>query len=244
MNIIKQAMENFSLSEQDAVHLAQNHSKILANAVKSPALTSVSLNFIDNPVIPSNWSNILSGPLKPSEALKNKVQLYFSRMCFIVNTPEFIKLFNENLHLLRPAQNNPSNFNEFKDYLSQKLNQDYDAVVNISTFRNVIGANAYGLRHNGLNIYLDEDQVLSGTSYNNQGLLLHELMHTAGYEHIGNNDGFNDVPEYVQLLLMPGALNRKKFPTLTDLIKLMSRMQTLVPNSGDNKDIISHYFDS
>ena len=138
----------------------------------------------------------------------------FGRIAFMVNSPEFIKYFNQSISALDPTYQGtgaddipyPNSYETFKNASNAALNRFRNHYKFFVTTRNT----GFGYGMLGLKLQLEQEMFLPSSTMNNTlGLMLHEMSHTFGYVHSGNDAGTtlkaNNIPYYLQFILAYSA---------------------------------------
>ena len=138
----------------------------------------------------------------------------FGRIAFMVNAPQFKTYFNQSVALLNPTyQGTGANDIPFPDsYQTFKTAANAALATYGNHYKFFLTTRSSGLGYGilGLKLQLEQEMFQPTSTLNNTlGLMLHEMSHTWGYVHAGNDAGTtlkpNNIPYYLQFLLAYSA---------------------------------------
>ncbi|GLS83010.1 PKD domain-containing protein [Paraferrimonas haliotis] len=222
----QQQLMGLGLDAADAAYLAQNHPQEV-----DFVLNNNDRLFKNVPELKDSWfkaptdpiAGRFNNPTNWSEATKTRFKKMYGRIVFGANTQEFQQSFDRHANLLDqkfaidasspafPGVAFPGSFAQFKSYVNQYIETEKDFSFVLSSDRTGF---AYGVI--GLNLAVEENMVSANSEINGFApLVFHELTHSFGYLHLGNDEQTtflpNNIPYFVQIILGREAGNIPKF---------------------------------
>ncbi|MCK5776474.1 MAG: hypothetical protein KAH25_09865, partial [Bacteroidales bacterium] len=205
------------LDGADAQYLLDNHTTdvdaVLANMDRIfKDMPAIDNNMFATPTDPDAAPFVNFGLINWSSDYKKGFRKMFGRLVFVINAPLFIEAFNNHANLLNPAYQGsgnfdvpfPRNYNEFKIAANKAL------LDNNYRYKFFVSNGTTGIAHGMVGLKLEIENSMfgpqsEGAPHNPASLVLHEITHTWGYNHVGNEADYlfkpNNIPYFVQNLV-------------------------------------------